>query len=353
MPETIDRGNAESVHDEIIRRLAAESEVVLDMSRVTRADAFGAAAIIRAYRVAGENGRRLRLQNTSDELRRLFAFLRVDRVLSDEDAPERRAGFFESLGAWGIGMGNRAVRQASLHIDGLSLTFIGPFRGRGPRLKQFLHQLNAIGADSVGIVALISFLIGLIMALQAAYQLRQFGANIYVANLVGVSMTRELGPLLTAIVVAARSGSSIAAELGTMVVTEEVDALRVMAIDPKRFLVAPRFAAMALALPCLVILADISGIAGGFAVGVFGLDLGPVHYWNQTVQALYLTDVASGLLKAFIFANVIAIVACNQGLGLRGGPEEVGRATTRAVVWSIVLVIISDFLFTIIFYLLD
>jgi len=135
-----------------------------------------------------------------------------------------------------------------------------------------------------------------------------------------------------------------------MVVTEEIDALKVMAIDAKRYLIAPRFLALAIALPCLAVLADVAGIFGGLLVGVFGLDLSPVTYWNQTIETVLLSDILAGLLKSFVFANVIAVVCCHEGISLTGGPEEVGRATTRAVVISIILVIIADFAFTSIFY---
>jgi phospholipid/cholesterol/gamma-HCH transport system permease protein len=270
-----------------------------------------------------------------------------------QDEEERAAGLLERLGDFGLRTVDDAVQQSLLHLSALQHTFIGPFVGKGPRARHFLHQLAGIGSGSVGIVFLISFMLGLIMALQAVYVLRQFGANIFVADLVGVAMTRELGPLMTAIIVAARCGSSIAAELGTMVVTEEVDALRVMAVDERRYLVAPRFAALALALPGLTIIADVAGIAGGFLIGVLGLEIGFSHYLSETVQSLHMSDILSGIFKSFIFANVIAVVSCHRGLSIRGGPEAVGRATPRAVVTSIIMIIVADVVFTMFFYLVD
>lgn len=351
VPESLDRDSAVTLLKSVRRALAeGRREVVLDLDRVRHADTFGAAGILEARRLVSDRNSSLRLVNVPEDVRGLLAFLRVDEVMREEGEGRRHEGVLERIGEWGRDLLGKAVEQAALHVDCLYLSFVAPFLGRGPRAAHVIHQLNRIGSGSVGIVSLICFLIGLIMALQAAVQMRVFGANIYVANLVGVSMTRELGPLITAIMIAARSGSSIAAELGTMVVTEEIDALKVMAVDSKRYLIAPRFLAMAIALPCLAILADVAGIFGGFLVGVFGLDLSPVSYWNRTVSTLLMSDIVTGLLKSFVFANVIAVVCCHEGITLRGGPEEVGRATTRAVVFSIILVIVADFAFTSIFY---
>ncbi len=353
-PERLDRESGGEIRSRILDRLrAGDREVVVDLSGVRHVDSFGAAALVDGCLAARKRGARFRVAGSPEPVRRFFATLQLDRVIAAGAAAPPRPGWLERLGDLGLRVFDDGVRLALLHLSGLSLTFLGPFRKRGPRADHFFHQLAAVGTGSVGIVVLISFIMGLIMALQAAYQLRQFGANIFVADLVGVAMTRELGPLLTAIILASRSGSSMAAELGTMVVTEEVDALRVMAIDPRRFLVAPRFAALSLALPCLVVLSDAAGIFGGMAVGVFGLNLGVAHYWHETVQALYLSDIATGLVKAFVFGNVIAVVACHRGLSIRGGPEAVGRATTWALVTSIVVVIFADLLFTTFFYLVD
>jgi phospholipid/cholesterol/gamma-HCH transport system permease protein len=352
--DRLDRDTARALHDEVIRRLdRGEREVVVDLGRVERTDAFGAAALIESHRVAVDRGARFRLENLSEDLRELLAFFRVDRVIATEPEHAAPEPVLARLGGWGQDFLASAVGQANLCLDGLYMTFIGPFVGRGPRRAHVVYQMDAVGAGSMGIVGLISGLLGLIMALQAAYQLRQFGANIFVANLVGVAMTRELGPLITAIVLAARSGSAMAAELGTMVVTEEVDALKVMAVDPRRFLFAPRFTAMVIAMPLLAILADVAGIFGGLAVGTVGLGISPSIYMEQTVRALHMSDVLTGLVKSFVFACVIVVISCQQGLSLRGGPEAVGRATTRAVVLSILIVIVADFCFTTLFFLLD
>ena len=226
----------------------------------------------------------------------------------------------------------------------------GPFRGERVQLGATVEQCLRAGYASLPLVALISFLIGIIMALQSAYQLRQLGAVGLVANLVAISVTRELAPLLTAIVVAGRVGSSIAAELGTMKVSQEIDALKVMGIDPIAFLAVPRMAALVITLPCLVIFSDVVGILGGLMVSSLGLGLSAAAYLETTRDALVLQDVYTGLVKALAFAAIIGLVGCHQGLGTGGGAEEVGRSTTAAVVRSIVLIIAADVIVTAVFY---
>ncbi|MFZ4736419.1 MAG: MlaE family lipid ABC transporter permease subunit [Bradymonadia bacterium] len=206
------------------------------------------------------------------------------------------------------------------------------------------------GTDAVPIVVLITFLVGLVMAFQAAVQLKQFGANIYVADLVGLSITRELGPLMTAIIVCGRSGAAFAAELGTMQVSEEVDALRTMGIGPLRYLVMPRVLALVIVLPVLALLGDFVGVVGGLAVGVTSLDLTVLAYANQTQRALSLWDVGQGLMKAGVFGAAIGLISCAQGLATTGGAEGVGRRTTSSVVVSLFAIILIDTAFTFAFH---
>jgi len=190
------------------------------------------------------------------------------------------------------------------------------------------------------------------MALMSAYQLKQFGANIFIANLVGVSMTRELGPLMTAIIVAGRSGSSIAAEISTMTVTEEVDALKTMGIRPLSYLVIPKVYAITIAQPLLTVLADFLGILGGFLVAIIYLDLSAVAFIQQLLQSMVLKDIWTGLVKSVVFAWMIVVVACYKGFIVKGGAEGVGRVTTSSVVTSIFLVIVADCFFSVLFYFL-
>lgn len=237
-----------------------------------------------------------------------------------------------------------------LCVSALSSAVIGPLRGERIRLRATMAQGVLAGFDSLPLVALITFLIGMIMALQSAYQLAQLGALDLVPSLVAVSMTRELAPLLTAIIVAGRVGSAIAAELGTMRVSQEIDALTVMGIDPVSFLVVPRLVALAMAMPCLTIFADAIGIFGGLLVSVSVLGMGANGYLMLTADSLVLQDVYTGLVKALAFATIIGLVGCHQGLETRGGAEAVGKATTTSVVRSIVLVICADLFVTALFY---
>jgi phospholipid/cholesterol/gamma-HCH transport system permease protein len=209
--------------------------------------------------------------------------------------------------------------------------------------------MERAGADGLPIVVLISFLVGLVTAFQAAVQLRQFGANIFVADLVALSITRELGPLMTAIIVAGRSGAAFSAEIGTMKVSEEVDALRTLGLDPYLFLVFPRVLALVVVMPLLAILADVVGILGGLLVALLGLDLTVNAFLLEAQKALRLWDVGSGLLKSVVFALAIALIACQRGLATGGGAEGVGRATTSAVVTSLFALVVIDALFTVLF----
>ncbi|MES1189154.1 MAG: MlaE family lipid ABC transporter permease subunit [Myxococcales bacterium] len=208
--------------------------------------------------------------------------------------------------------------------------------------------MERAGADAAPIVMLINFLIGFVMGYQSALQLKQFGANIYVADLVGLSVTRELGPLMTAIIVCGRTGAAFAAELGTMKVSEEVDALRTLGFMPLRFLVLPRLLGLVLVVPLLTLLADGVGILGGLLVAVLTLDITPVAYWGETLKVVEPWDVFSGVLKSGVFAGAIALIACQQGLATSGGAEGVGRRTTSAVVTILFSLILLDAIFTLV-----
>ena len=226
----------------------------------------------------------------------------------------------------------------------------GIFRNpRSANWREIFPTAERSGADAVPIVLLINFLVGLVMAFQSAPQLQRFGANIFVADLIGISMTRELGPLMTAIVVCGRSGAAFAAELGSMKVNEEIDALRTMGFGPMRYLVLPRTAALMLVMPMLTLLADALGILGGLCVGVFSLDLTAISYFIQLQKAVKAWDLYSGMIKAMAFGLAIAMIACQQGLATTGGAEGVGRRTTAAVVSTLFTLIIIDAIFTMFF----
>ncbi len=229
-------------------------------------------------------------------------------------------------------------------------TFIGPLRHKKLRWRESLRQMVVVGFDAVPVVSLISVFIGIIIALQGAYTLRDFGALDYVVDMVAVIMTRELGPLLTAIIVIGRSGSSFAAEIGTMKVGEEVDALETMGLNPIRFLVVPRYLAMLVMLPCLTTVADATGVLGGALFAIFNMDWSLQNYLLKTIEALKMRDIVTGLIKSVVFAVLITKIGCYEGFTVEGGAEGVGRSTTASVVKSIFSVIAADMVFTAIFY---
>ncbi len=231
------------------------------------------------------------------------------------------------------------------------VTFVGPFRGQRLRPQRAIHQAMAVGVEAIPIVSMITALFGLILALQMAHELRKFGMLSLVPEAVIVSTLRELGPLITAIVVIGRSGSAFAAEIGTKKVTEEVDALRTLAFDPVGFLVAPKFLAMIVMLPALTVWAALMGAAGGSVFGVLGANFTFPSYFKATLNAVVLNDLFTGLIKSVVFGMVITAVGCRAGFATGAGAEEVGRSTTSAVVTSIFMVVLVDMIFTALFYM--
>jgi phospholipid/cholesterol/gamma-HCH transport system permease protein len=227
---------------------------------------------------------------------------------------------------------------------------VDPFVGRTWKIDAIFDQMYLIGVRGMPIVIFISLLVGIVLALNGASQLRQFGAAIFIANLVGVSVAREMGPLITAVIVAGRSGAAMAAELGTMVVSEEIDAMRTMALEPNRYLLAPRVIALMIVLPCLTVVSDLFAIGGGYMVGV-SMGLGAANYLRQTAQAIVIGDVMTGIVKSLVFAVLIGLISCYEGLRVSGGAQGVGAATTNAVVSSIISCIAADAVFTLVFYL--
>ena len=227
-----------------------------------------------------------------------------------------------------------------------------PMFGTARRWRSAIGQMYAIGASALPMSGAMSLCTGFILALQSASELRRFGALQFVVDLVVIGFTRELGPLITALSVSGRSASAISAEIGTMVVTEEIDALRVMGLDPVEFTLAPKYLAALITLPCLTILSTLCGIAAGYVFLAFSIDMSPRIYLDAVAEAILLRDVVLMLIKSLVFATIIVHVGCLEGLRVRGGPEAVGHATTTAVVKSTFLIILADLLATAIFYLM-
>jgi phospholipid/cholesterol/gamma-HCH transport system permease protein len=218
------------------------------------------------------------------------------------------------------------------------------------RRRQVFEQMSKIGVDSLPIVSLISLFTGMVLALQSAYQMQKISAEMYIASLVALSMARELGPVLTALIVAGRIGASITAEVGTMKVTEQIDALETLATNPVKYLVVPRFIALVAMLQLLTLYADFIGGVGGYIIGTTKLNISHAMYMKNTWDPLKYKDVFTGLIKSVAFAIIICIIACYEGMKAEGGAEGVGRATTASVVTSFILIIASDCFFTALFY---
>ena len=218
------------------------------------------------------------------------------------------------------------------------------------RVGSWVRQAEQIGVRSLLVAGITTTFTGMVLALQTAYSLPNLGVKFYVGTLVSKSIVRELGPVLVALIVGGRIGAGMTAEIGTMKVTEQIDALRSMACDPVKELVAPRLIATIVMLPALTVIGDLLGILGGLAVAVFQLNITGAFYINQVLDALTLQDVCSGIGKSFFFAYFITIIGCYNGLTTRGGADGVGRATTNTVVFASILVLVSDFFLTKLFH---
>jgi len=217
------------------------------------------------------------------------------------------------------------------------------------RMSDLLLFIQQCGAQALPIVTLISLLVGLILAFVGAVQLQMFGAQIYVANLVGLAMAREMGAMMAAIIMAGRTGAAFAAQLGTMQVNEEIDAFKTMGINPVEFLVLPRMLALVLMMPLLCVYADLMGIIGGAIVSIGMLDISAVEYYNQTVMSLNLTHLGVGVFKSAVFGVLVAIAGCLRGIQCGRSSSAVGDAATAAVVTGIIFIIVSDAVMTVIF----
>jgi phospholipid/cholesterol/gamma-HCH transport system permease protein len=226
---------------------------------------------------------------------------------------------------------------------------VGPFRRQGPKVQHVTRQMFEIGVQSLGIVCLVVFFVGLVIAMQTSVEMSRLGSQIYVGRVVGLTIFRELGPLIATIVLGGRCGAAIAAEIGTMKVSEEVEALKIMGINPIRFLVAPRILAFTFMAPVLAVIADYVGILGGLILAVTNLHLTPWQYFDVMFNGLEIKDFGSGIVKSAFFGFLVGSIACYFGYQTEGGAEEVGRSTTNSVVSSIIMIIIADAVLTSIF----
>jgi len=342
--------NAQQILTDILAKLPGQAgEVQLDLAGVEYFDSGGGALLIQLRKQLAAQGAALQIIRSTPDIDGVLSLVDEEAVLQPPPPPPPPPALVERAGQLGLEALDSLRRMIAFTGEiglGLRDAFVHPQRIR--RREMWLYMQRA-GYEGLPIVSLISFLMGLITAFQAAVQLRQFGADIYVANLVGLSITRELGPLMTAIIAAGRSGAAFAAEIGTMKVNEEVDALTAMGLDRTRFLVTPKVLALLIMLPCLTLFADLVGILGGLVVAMFSLDIPAVVYFRQMKYYMKFWDVGQGLLKAVVFALLIAGVGCLRGFEAHQSAESVGRITTSAIVSAIFAIICADAIFTVMF----
>ncbi|HXZ92446.1 MAG TPA: MlaE family lipid ABC transporter permease subunit [Burkholderiales bacterium] len=335
------------------RRIAAlpaprERELRIDASAVTAMDTAGAWLLVRTLRALEARGAAARLEGLRPEFDALIKLISA-RVRAEGPVRARAPGMLERIG--------RRTWEETVSAFGL-LAFVGEGAlalgraladPRRIRWRPILYNIQTAGFEALPITGLLSFLMGIVIAYQGATQLERFGANIYVVDLVGLSMVRELSPLITAIIVAGRSGSAYAAQIGTMKVTEEIDALRTVGVAPLDLLVLPKVIALMIALPLLTVYTDVMGVFGGMVIAEPKLGISFGTFVERLGYAVSLSSYLIGVGKAPVFAAIIALVGCYQGFQVTGSAESVGRRTTVSVVQSIFLVILVDALFSIVF----
>ncbi len=327
-------------------------DLVVDCSTISALDTAGALLLRRTVRVLEQRGKSVRLDGLRHEFNDLLQLIAARGAPIEPVAPPK-VRLVESIG-----------RRAWHDLRSLSdvLAFVGQSaivlvrcvtHPRRMRWRAILHNLQTGGFEALPITGLLTFLMGVVIAYQGANQLQRFGANIFVVDLVGLSMLRELGPLLAAIIIAGRSGSAYTAQIGTMKVTEEIDALRTIGIGPPELLVLPKMLALVIALPLLTVFSDVSGVFGGMIMARAQLDISFDVFLHRLEDAISLSSFLVGFVKAPVFAAIIALVGCFQGFQVAGDAESVGRQTTVSVVQCIFLVIVADALFSIVFNWFD
>lgn len=334
------------------RELSAEpppSAVEFDLSQLSAWDSGVLSFLVQVDEIATERGVATNREGLPEGLRRLIelatAVPETKDAKSQDDKPPALARVGEATQRGAAG----AEAMVSF-IGEITASFGRMARGRARfRLVDLTSFIQDCGAQALPIVTLISFLVGLILAFVGAVQLEQFGAQIYVANLVGIAMAREMGAMMAAIIMAGRTGAAFAAQLGTMRVNQEIDALQTMGLPPMDFLVLPRVIALCLMMPLLTLYADFVGIVGGGVVAAAMLDLPPKVYYDQTVYGVTMNDFLTGLIKSAVFGALVAFAGCLRGIQCGNSASAVGEAATSAVVTGIVMIIVADALFTVVF----
>jgi len=321
-----------------------KSTLILDFSATQRIDSAGLCLIRILHSSFEESGGKLILRNINPQL---LDTLQSWSTTVDESAQKRASGnIFVNTGDAFLKFKDLTVSALSTLTEMLYWGTIGLFIKRDFRKGVLGDQMYQLGYKAFGIVGLLSLLIGLVLALQTAMQLNTFGAGVFLAPLIGITMIRELGPLLTAIILAGRTGSATTAEIATMVVGEELDALKTMGINPVQFVVVPKFWAISITMPLLSIMSTVAGILGGYFIAILYLDLASSLYWNELAKSIQFRDFMAGFIKSLIFSWLIIWIGSYYGFRVRGGAEAVGKETTASVVTGIFIIILADALFS-------
>jgi phospholipid/cholesterol/gamma-HCH transport system permease protein len=325
--------------------------VILDASEIEYCDGSGIGYMFGLRQRQEKNGGDIEIRGLHEDFQQLLDLFDPSEFEESTDIQPGPINFFEKIGRSTCKICEEAYALVEFVGEvGVAMVKVLP-SPKQVRWKDAFLVAETAGVDALPVIALIGFLMGLIMAFQATIPMRQFGAEIYVANLVGLSMVRELGPLMTAIVLAGRSGSAFAAELGTMKVNEEIDALITMGLDPVQFLVITRVSAAVIMTPLLTLFADFIGVMGGSIVLV-SLGYPLTTYFKQIFSMVTYVDLLGGLLKSIVFGLFVAGIGCLRGLQTEIGASAVGESTTRAVVGGIVLIVVTDGIFSVVYYYL-
>jgi len=349
----LDIGNMVRFGEEAAGLVAARrpASLTVDLAGLAYLDTAGALSLLLLREKAAADGVAADFANVSRSAREIMELIDIQALNAPPLHQDKPAGsIVVNIGSAACQLYEEAVAMLTFLgelIAALTYSFLHPRSIRG---REVLFYVKRAGADALPIVGLISLLIGLIMAFMSSLQLKQFGANIFVASLVGISIVKELAPIMTAIIVSGRSGSAFAAEIGSMLVNEEIDALVTMGFDPLRFLAIPKVLAAMIVVPLLTLYSMLFGIIGGLAVGVLGLGLTFYTYIQETIRHIETFDVVSSLIKSVVFAVLIAGVGCQRGFQVTGGAEGVGEQTTSAVVAAIFLIVLADSAFAIVFH---
>lgn len=325
------------------------SELIIDLNHLIDIDSAGVATLNLINDNLKTREINMKIEGASQDIQRK---LDIFSTKSETTPPKKHnPTFLEQIGNKVYDFFGVSLKEFTLlNIDICYWSVVGIFNNKESRKGEFYNQAVLLGVNAVPIVSVLAFIIGLVLALQSASQLRNFGANIYIVDLTVIAMMREMGPLITAILVAGRSGSSIAAEIGTMKVTSELDALKTMALNPIRFVVVPKMHGAIFTVPFLSILASVMGILGGALVAYIYLDIAVEVFFNRIGESLFIRDIVTGFIKSVFFAAIIVMTGSFYGFQVEKGAEGVGKVTTLAVVVSISLVIVADSIFSLIFY---